>query len=49
MKYFKKQALTDLKVVKMMTAKDLSKVGVTKVGHRLIFLKHIANLNGRKQ
>ena len=42
---FINEALDDLNVVKLMQEKDLSDIGVTKKGHRLIFLKHIANLN----
>ena len=44
---FKKHALNDLNLVKLMGVADLDRLGVQKIGHRLLFLKHIARLNNK--
>ena len=37
--------LNDMEIVKLMKEKDLINIGVKKVGHRIRFLKHIADLS----
>ena len=48
LKYFEKEALADLSMIKMLNDRDLEKIGIRKMGHRMILLQHIAHLNQTK-
>ena len=49
MKNFEEHDILDLETVVLMNDENLVSIGITKVGHRLRFLKHIGNLERSKR